>query len=56
VLQRASLEEAATVPLGYQEATTLVEALGDFLKFHSGLVTDLKSLEFLEKLKNTQLT
>jgi DNA repair protein RecO (recombination protein O) len=56
VLQRASLDEAVTVPLGYREATTLVETLGNFLKFHSGLGSDLKSLEFLEKLKNTQLT
>jgi DNA repair protein RecO len=51
VLQRASLEEAALLPVGYQEATLLIEALMKFLKYHSGLVADLKSLDFLEKLK-----
>lgn len=56
VLQRASLEEAATVPLGFEDATYLVEVLGDFLKFHSGLISDLKSLEFLQKLKNAHLS
>ncbi len=55
VLQRASLDEAAVVPIGYQEATFLIETLANFLRFHSGLVTDLKSLEFLEKLKQTRL-
>ena len=55
VLQRASLDEAAAVPMGYQGATFLIETLADFLKFHSGLLSELKSLEFLEKLKNTQL-
>lgn len=53
-LQQASLDEAATVPIGYQEATFLVELLANFLKYHSGLVTDLKSVEFLEKLKKNQ--
>jgi len=55
VLQRASLDEAVTVPLGYAATVELVEAMGNFLKFHYVLVTDLKSLEFLEKLKNTPL-
>jgi len=43
VLQRASLDEAATVPLGFQEATLLVETLTKFIKHHSGLVSDIKS-------------
>jgi len=55
VLQRASLDEAATVPLGFQEATLLVETLTKFIKHHSGLVSDIKSLEFLDKLKSSQL-
>lgn len=53
-LQQASLDEAATVPIGFQEATFLVELLANFLKYHSGLVSDLKSVEFLEKLKKSQ--
>jgi len=55
VLQRASLEEAATVPLGFEDATYLIETLGNFLRYHSGLISDLKSLEFLQKLKNSHL-
>jgi hypothetical protein len=54
LLQRASLDEAATVPLGFQEATFLAEALAKFLRYHSGLVSDIKSLEFLDKLKQSQ--
>ncbi len=53
-LQQASLDEAATVPIGFQDATFLVEGLTNFLKFHSGLVSDLKSVAFLEKLKKSQ--
>ena len=56
ILQRASLDEAATVPLGFEEGAYLVETLGNFLRYHSGLVSDLKSLEFLQKLKNSHLT
>lgn len=56
VLQRASLDEAATVPLGFHEATLLVETLTKFVKHHSGLISDIKSLEFLDKLKSSQLS
>ena len=56
VLQRASLDEAATVPLGFQEATVLVETLTKFIKHHSGLVSDIKSLAFLDKLKSSHLS
>jgi len=56
VLQRASLDEAATVPIGFQEASLLVETLTKFVKYHSGLVSDIKSLEFLDKLKSSRLT
>ncbi|RKX26743.1 MAG: DNA repair protein RecO [Candidatus Zixiibacteriota bacterium] len=53
-LQQASLPEAAVVPIGFQEATNLVETLAEFLRFHSGLVSELKALEFLEKLRSSQ--
>ncbi len=53
-LQRASLGEAETLPIGYEEATVLIEVLTKFLKYHSGMKSDLKSLEFLEKLKKSQ--
>lgn len=56
VLQRASLDEAATVAIGFQEASLLVETLTKFVKYHSGLISDIKSLKFLDKLKNSQLT
>jgi DNA repair protein RecO (recombination protein O) len=56
VLQRASLDEAATVPIGFGEASVLVETLTKFVKYHSGLVSDIKSLDFLDKLKNSHLT
>jgi DNA repair protein RecO (recombination protein O) len=55
VLQRASLDEAASLPIGYRQAARLLEVLTAFLKYHAGLVSDLKSLQFLEKLKNSQL-
>jgi len=54
VLQRASLDEAATVPIGFQEASLLTETLTMFVKYHSGLISDIKSLEFLDKLKSSQ--
>lgn len=56
VLQRASLDEAATVPIGFSEVSLLIGMLTKFVKYHSGLVSDIKSLEFLDKLKNSQLT
>lgn len=56
VLQRASLDEAATVPIGFAEASLLVETLTKFIKYHSGLVSDIKSLDFLDKLKSSHLT
>jgi len=54
-LQRASLDEAATVPMSFQEATYLTDALAAFLRYHSGLVSDIKSLEFLDKLRQSDL-
>jgi DNA repair protein RecO (recombination protein O) len=55
-LQRASLTEAAAVNLGYDISALLLEALTKFLSFHAGVGGDLKSLEFLEKLKTSHLT
>lgn len=54
-LQVASLNEAVELPIGYEDATYVLELLAKFLKYHSGLVSDLKSLQFLEKLKKTDL-
>lgn len=54
VLQRASLDEAAMVPVTFSEATLLVEMLADFLRYHSGLVSQLKALQFLNKLRSSQ--
>ena len=54
ILQRASLDEAASLPIGYQKAAGLLDVLTRFLKYHAGLTSYLKSLAFLEKLKNSQ--
>lgn len=55
VLQRSSLVEAASVGLGYETSALLLEALTKFLSYHAGVGGDLKSLEFLEKLKHSHL-
>jgi DNA repair protein RecO (recombination protein O) len=55
-LQTASLDEAAALPVKYQDASQLVEALTKFLSYHSEVKSDLKSLEFLEKLRNSHLS
>lgn len=54
-LQTASLSEAATIAISYDISALLLEALTKFLSFHAGVGGDLKSLEFLEKLKTTEL-
>ncbi len=54
-LQTASLSEAATIAISYDISALLLEALTKFLSFHAGVGGDLKSLEFLEKLKTTDL-
>lgn len=54
-LQRASLVEAAGVALGYDISALLLEALTKFLGYHAGVGGELKSLEFLEKLKHSHL-
>ena len=51
-LQTASLSEAAKLPIGFREATGLMDALTKFVGYQTGLKSELKSLEFIEKLKN----
>jgi len=53
-LQTASLNEAATLPIGFVEAGLLVEVLRRFMSYQADVRADVKSLEFLEKLKNSQ--
>jgi DNA repair protein RecO (recombination protein O) len=55
-LQRASLTEAAGVSLGYDISALLLEALTKFLSYHAGVGGELKSLEFLEKLKHSHVS
>lgn len=54
-LQTASLDEASLMQIGYQEASLMLELLTRFLSYQAGVSADLKSLEFLEKLKNSPL-
>ncbi len=54
-LQVSSLDEAARLPIGYQHTARLIDALTKFLSYQAGIKPELKSLEFLEKLKNSQL-
>ena len=51
-LQTASLAEAATVPLGMTQVTILQEALSRFASSSTSIEIKLKSLAFIEKLKN----
>jgi len=53
-LQTASLSEAATLPIGFSEAAKLLDALTKFVGNQTGLNSELKSLQFIEKLKNAQ--
>jgi len=53
-LQAASLSEAAAVPIGYQKTAFLQDALVQLLSYQADLKAQLKSLEFLAKLKNSQ--
>lgn len=54
-LQTASLDEAASIALGFKEAGTFLDALTAFMSSQIGVKSELKSLEFIEKLKNSQL-
>ena len=55
-LQSASLTEAAAMPITYADTELLLEALTRFVSCQTGVKGELKSLEFLQKLKKTDLT
>ena len=54
-LQTASLAEAAGITVRFNEANSFLDALTKFLASQTGFKSDLKSLKFIEKLKNSQL-
>lgn len=54
-LQTASLKEAARIGLGFEHAARMIDLLVKFLSYQADTKRELKSLEFLEKLKNSQL-
>lgn len=53
-LQTASLNEAASLPISLKEANQLLTAMSAFVAHQVGVSADLKSLAFIEKLKNSQ--
>jgi DNA repair protein RecO len=55
-LQTASLQEAATIPIGLSKVTLLQEALTRFISSQVQIDCRLKSLAFIEKLKNSNNT
>lgn len=55
-LQVASLAEAATLPIGYADASELLDTMVKFLGYQADISSELRSLEFLQKLKNSQTT
>lgn len=55
-LQTASLTEAAALPIGFEDSTRCLDGLTRFLANQTGMRSGLKSLEFLQKLKNNDLT
>ncbi len=55
-LQDTPLGEAVGAPIAYGEVSRLLEALVQFVGYQTGVVSRLKSLEFLEKLKNGHLS
>jgi len=55
-LQRAPLTQAVSLSMGYGETTLLLEALVKFVGYQTDLKAKLKSLEFLEKLKDSNRT
>ena len=50
--QTASLNEASTLPISLKQAEKILEALTIFLSHQTGMKAELKSLAFIEKLKN----
>ncbi|MCK4461464.1 MAG: DNA repair protein RecO [candidate division Zixibacteria bacterium] len=55
-LQSASLTEAAAIPITFADTELLLEALTRFVSCQTGVSGELKSLEFLRKLKKTKLS
>ncbi len=55
-LQTASLAEAAAHRVTFAEAAVILEALAKFVRYQADLPANLKSLEFLDKLKKTHVT
>ena len=54
-LQTASLTEAEKVTLGFKETSLLLDALVKFLEYQADISSKIKSLEFLQKLKNAKI-
>lgn len=54
ILQTSSLSDAEQVPIGYQQAVLMLEVVEEHLGYQAGIKHKLKSLDFLEKLKNSQ--
>ena len=54
-LQRSSLPEAAAMTVGYQETVRLIDALARFVRYQAEIPAELRSLAFLDKLKESQL-
>jgi DNA repair protein RecO (recombination protein O) len=52
-LQSATLAQAAGIPVSYKETARLLEALIGFVGYQADIKAELKSLAFLEKLKNS---
>lgn len=55
-LQAAPLKQAAGLPIAYNESIRLIEALARFVGYQADTRTELKSLAFLQKLKNSNST
>jgi DNA repair protein RecO (recombination protein O) len=53
-LQSAPLNETAGRSIGYKDASLVLEALVQFVNYQTGITVPLKSLGFLEKLKNSR--
>ena len=54
VLQTASLSDASSVPITLGQATILQDALSRFVSGQTQMDCKLKSLAFIEKLKNSK--
>jgi DNA repair protein RecO (recombination protein O) len=52
-LQTTSLSEAAKIAVSLKQVTPLMDALTGFLSYQTSINSELKSLEFIEKLKTS---